>query len=84
MGQEHNVSRNQSHAVVKVYVEGMGHSHTSHPQDLLDTAHEYFTEIGQDDKTARRSAARFVSKYSKNSGHTTSHYINRWNNPKEA
>jgi hypothetical protein len=84
MGQEHNINAHQSHTAVRRYIEGMGLAHSSHPQELLDTSHEYFTEIGMDDQAARKSAARFVSKYSKNSGHKASHYINQWNNPKEA
>jgi hypothetical protein len=80
MGQSHNINSHQSQSSAQVYVEGMGHFPNSHPQELLDTAHEYYTEIGQDDKSARRSAAKFVTKYSKNSGHKTSQYINKWNN----
>lgn len=78
MGQEHNINSHQRRSPAQVYVEGMGHFPSSHPQELLDTAHEYYSEIGQDDKTARKSAAKFVTKYSKNSGHQTSKYINKW------
>jgi hypothetical protein len=79
MGQEHNINSHQRRSPAQVYVEGMGHFPSSHPQELLDTAHEYYTEIGQDNKSARKSAAKFVTKYSKNSGHKTSQYINKWN-----
>jgi hypothetical protein len=79
MGQEHNINSHQRRSPAQVYVEGMGHFPSSHPQELLDTAHEYYTEIGQDNKAARKSAAKFVTKYSKNSGYQTSKYINKWN-----
>ena len=78
MGQAHNINSHQRRSPAQVYVEGMGHFPSSHPQELLDTAHEYYSEIGQDDKTARKSAAKFVTKYSKNSGYQTSKYINKW------
>ena len=73
-----NINSHQRRSPAQVYVEGMGHFPSSHPQELLDTAHEYYTEIGQDNKSARKSAAKFVTKYSKNSGHKTSQYINKW------
>lgn len=74
----YELRKSKRRSPVQVYVEDIGHFPSSHPQELLDAAHDYYLDIGQHPDTARKSAARFVTNYSKHSGYQTSKYINKF------